>query len=307
MQACLDLIKPHLAAGDSLSLGTVVIGTVEGDMHDIGKNLVAMLLTGAGFKVVNLGKGVTAADFVAAVKEHKPDILGMSGLLTTTIPKMPETIAALKDAGLRDKVKVIVGGAPVSRRVGRRDRRRRLRRQRLARRREVQGARLRLRAAHKAPGPLLPRGSAAPHVNGWPPTAEAGCAPVRRACAASAAGCGSRTRPPVHCLGELVRARRSVEPVNRQPYSGRLHNSGMGLFPLTDDEIGDIYLGALEVLERCGIAVQDERPSTSSRMRAARWIARRAACAWRRRVVEDALRACPSRVRLSWPRSASGI
>jgi 5-methyltetrahydrofolate--homocysteine methyltransferase len=114
MQACLDLIKPHLAAGESMSLGTVVIGTVEGDMHDIGKNLVAMLLSGAGFEVVNLGKGVTPADFVTAVKEHKADILGMSGLLTTTIPKMPETIAALKAAGLRDSVKVIVGGAPVS-------------------------------------------------------------------------------------------------------------------------------------------------------------------------------------------------
>ena len=114
MQACLDLIKPHLAAGETMSLGTVVIGTVEGDMHDIGKNLAAMLLSGAGFEVVNLGKGVTPADFVAAVKENKAHILGMSGLLTTTIPKMPETIAALKAAGLRDSVKVIVGGAPVS-------------------------------------------------------------------------------------------------------------------------------------------------------------------------------------------------
>jgi 5-methyltetrahydrofolate--homocysteine methyltransferase len=114
MQACLDLIKPHLAAGETMSLGTVVIGTVEGDMHDIGKNLAAMLLSGAGFEVVNLGKGVTPADFVTAVKENKATILGMSGLLTTTIPKMPETIAALKAAGLRDSVKVIVGGAPVS-------------------------------------------------------------------------------------------------------------------------------------------------------------------------------------------------
>jgi 5-methyltetrahydrofolate--homocysteine methyltransferase len=113
MQACLDLIKPLLGEGGG-SLGTVVIGTVEGDMHDIGKNLVAMLLSGAGFEVVNLGKGITPADFVAAVKEHDADILGMSGLLTTTIPKMPETIQALKDAGLRDKVKVIIGGAPVS-------------------------------------------------------------------------------------------------------------------------------------------------------------------------------------------------
>ncbi len=114
MQSCLDLIKPLLAAGDSGSLGTVVIGTVEGDVHDIGKNLVAMLMSGAGFEVINLGKGVTAADFVAAVREHKPEILGMSGLLTTTIPKMPEVLNALKAAGLRDQVKVIVGGAPVS-------------------------------------------------------------------------------------------------------------------------------------------------------------------------------------------------
>lgn len=114
MQSCLDLVKPHMAAGDSATIGTIVLGTVEGDMHDIGKNLVAMLLSGAGFKVVNLGKGITPADFVAAVMEHKPQILGMSGLLTTTIPKMPATLAALKEAGLRDQVKVIVGGAPVS-------------------------------------------------------------------------------------------------------------------------------------------------------------------------------------------------
>jgi 5-methyltetrahydrofolate--homocysteine methyltransferase len=114
MQSCLDLIKPHLAAGESASMGTIVIGTVEGDMHDIGKNLVAMLLAGAGFEVINLGKGVTPSQFVEAVREHKPIILGMSGLLTTTIPKMPETIAALTDAGLRGSVKVIVGGAPVS-------------------------------------------------------------------------------------------------------------------------------------------------------------------------------------------------
>ena len=113
MQACLDLIKPKLGEGGG-ALGTVVIGTVEGDMHDIGKNLAAMLLSGAGFDVFNLGKGITPAALVEAVKTHNADILGMSGLLTTTIPKMPETIQALKDAGLRDKVKVIVGGAPVS-------------------------------------------------------------------------------------------------------------------------------------------------------------------------------------------------
>ncbi len=114
MQACLDLLRPHMAAGDSAGMGTVVIGTVEGDLHDIGKNLVGMLLQGAGFTVVNLGTGVTSADFVAAVREHSPQIIGMSALLTTTLPHMSETIALLKGAGLRDSVKVMVGGAPVT-------------------------------------------------------------------------------------------------------------------------------------------------------------------------------------------------
>jgi corrinoid protein of di/trimethylamine methyltransferase len=114
MQACLDSLGPHLAEGESSSTGTYVIGTVEGDLHDIGKNLVAMMLQGAGWKVVNLGTGVTVAQFVAAVKEHQPDIVGMSALLTTTVPKMRATIEALKEAGLRDSVKVMVGGAPVT-------------------------------------------------------------------------------------------------------------------------------------------------------------------------------------------------
>ncbi len=114
MQSCLDLVKPRLGAGESASVATIVLGTVEGDMHDIGKNLVAMLLEGAGFHVVNLGKGVTADEFVEAVKEHEPRILGLSGLLTTTIPKMGVTIKALDAAGLRGDVKVICGGAPVS-------------------------------------------------------------------------------------------------------------------------------------------------------------------------------------------------
>ena len=122
MSGCLDIIKPLLSGGDSGSLGTVVISTVEGDVHDIGKNLVAMLLSGGGFEVVNLGKGVTAAEFVAAIREHKPKIVGLSGPLTTTIPKMPEVMQALSDAGLRDQVKVIAGcsGQPG---VGRRGRR----------------------------------------------------------------------------------------------------------------------------------------------------------------------------------------
>jgi corrinoid protein of di/trimethylamine methyltransferase len=114
MQACLDLLRPLMAEGEGAGFGTVVIGTVEGDLHDIGKNLVGMLLSGAGFTVVNLGTGVTAAAFVSAVKEHAPQIVGMSALLTTTLPHMAETIAALKQAGLRDSVKVMVGGAPVT-------------------------------------------------------------------------------------------------------------------------------------------------------------------------------------------------
>ena len=114
MQACLDLLRPHMAAGEEAGMGCVVIGTVEGDLHDIGKNLVGMLLSGAGFEVVNLGTGVTAAAFVAAVREHQPKIVGMSALLTTTLPHMAETIGALKDAGLREAVKVMVGGAPVT-------------------------------------------------------------------------------------------------------------------------------------------------------------------------------------------------
>jgi 5-methyltetrahydrofolate--homocysteine methyltransferase len=103
-----------MAAGESTSAGTVVLGTVEGDLHDIGKNLVGMLLQGAGFAVVNLGTGVSPAAFVAAAEEHAADILGMSALLTTTLPRMAETIEALKEAGLRESVKVMVGGAPVT-------------------------------------------------------------------------------------------------------------------------------------------------------------------------------------------------
>ena len=91
-----------------------VIGTVEGDLHDIGKNLVSMMLQGAGFKVVDLGTNITAQQFVDAVKEHNPQVIGMSALLTTTMPKMEETIAALKEAGIRDQVKIMAGGAPVT-------------------------------------------------------------------------------------------------------------------------------------------------------------------------------------------------
>jgi 5-methyltetrahydrofolate--homocysteine methyltransferase len=114
MQGALDLLKPHMAAGESTSAGTIVIGTVEGDLHDIGKNLVGMMLAGAGFEVINLGTGVTPAQFVAAAKEHGANLLGMSALLTTTLPKMVATIAALKEAGMREQVKVLIGGAPVT-------------------------------------------------------------------------------------------------------------------------------------------------------------------------------------------------
>ncbi len=115
MHAGLDVLKEFLTDTDSMSMaGSVVIATVEGDMHDIGKNLAAMMLEGAGFNVVNLGVDRTAADIVEAVREHKPDVLGLSALLTTTMPRMPEVIELLKQEGLRDSVKVIVGGAPVT-------------------------------------------------------------------------------------------------------------------------------------------------------------------------------------------------
>jgi 5-methyltetrahydrofolate--homocysteine methyltransferase len=116
MYAGLDLLKPLITAaarpGDTL--GVVVIGTAQGDLHDIGKNLVAMMLEGAGFKVVNLGRDVAPEVFVEAVEEHRADIVGISALMTTTMPAMKRTIDALTKAGLRQRVKVMVGGAPVS-------------------------------------------------------------------------------------------------------------------------------------------------------------------------------------------------
>jgi 5-methyltetrahydrofolate--homocysteine methyltransferase len=116
MYAGLDLLKPLIttAAGGSPSLGVVVIGTAQGDLHDIGKNLVAMMLEGAGFKVVNLGRDVAPEKFVGAVGEHGAQIVGISALMTTTMPAMKRTIDALEKAGLRDRVKVMIGGAPVN-------------------------------------------------------------------------------------------------------------------------------------------------------------------------------------------------
>ena len=114
MHGAMDLLNPLLSEGDAAGVGTYLIGTVEGDLHDIGKNLVSMMLQGAGFQVIDLGTNITAQQFVEAVKEHQPDILGMSALLTTTMPRMEETIQALKEAGIRDQVKIMAGGAPVT-------------------------------------------------------------------------------------------------------------------------------------------------------------------------------------------------
>ena len=115
MQAGLAVLKPYLIETGVEPIGTVVIGTVQGDLHDIGKNLVAMMLEGAGFAVVDLGVDVRADKYVAAVQEHKAQIVAMSALLTTTMPKMKTTIEALKEAsGIDERIKIIVGGAPVT-------------------------------------------------------------------------------------------------------------------------------------------------------------------------------------------------
>ena len=114
MKSALELIKPLLADTTATSLRKVVIGTVKGDLHDIGKNLVASMLEGCGFEVVNIGIDVSADAFIQAVKDNQPDILCMSALLTTTMGYMKEVIDALVAAGIRDQVKVMVGGAPVT-------------------------------------------------------------------------------------------------------------------------------------------------------------------------------------------------
>ncbi len=114
MHAGMGVLRPKLVETGVKNIGKVAIGTVRGDLHDIGKNLVKMMLEGAGFEVVDLGVDVSADKFVSAVKELQPDIVGMSALLTTTMVNMVEVINALKSAGLRDKVKVMIGGAPVT-------------------------------------------------------------------------------------------------------------------------------------------------------------------------------------------------
>jgi 5-methyltetrahydrofolate--homocysteine methyltransferase len=114
MQNGLALLKPHLASANVKSQGKVVAGTVKGDLHDIGKNLVCMMLEGAAFEIVDLGSDVTPEKFVEAVRTTGASVICMSALLTTTMPNMKTTIEALKAAGLRDKVKIMVGGAPLT-------------------------------------------------------------------------------------------------------------------------------------------------------------------------------------------------
>jgi len=114
MNTGMGLLKPLLKAAGVQPRGTVIVGTVKGDLHDIGKNLVCMMLEGAGFNVVDLGVNADENKFIAAIKEHRPQLLGMSALLTTTMGSMKTTIDAIKAAGIRENVKVMIGGAPVT-------------------------------------------------------------------------------------------------------------------------------------------------------------------------------------------------
>lgn len=114
MQSGMALLKPHLQKTERKSSGKVLLGTVKGDLHDIGKNLVGLMLEGAGYEIIDLGVDVPAEEFVKKAMELKPDIVGMSALLTTTMPSMKTTLDALTAAGLRNHIKVIIGGAPVT-------------------------------------------------------------------------------------------------------------------------------------------------------------------------------------------------
>jgi 5-methyltetrahydrofolate--homocysteine methyltransferase len=113
-QAAMDLLAPHLSSADVKPAGKVVLGTVSGDLHDIGKNLVGLMLEASGFEVVDLGTNVPAARFVDAVRHHQPQLIALSALLTTTMPAMLATVEALTESGLRDQVKVLIGGAPIT-------------------------------------------------------------------------------------------------------------------------------------------------------------------------------------------------
>lgn len=114
MKSALELVRPLLTASGAQPVGKVAIGTVKGDMHDIGKNLVSAMLEGGGYEIIDLGVNVAPEKFVAAVKERGANIIAMSALLTTTMPSMKSTVEALKDAGVRDQVKILIGGAPVT-------------------------------------------------------------------------------------------------------------------------------------------------------------------------------------------------
>jgi 5-methyltetrahydrofolate--homocysteine methyltransferase len=114
MQNAMDILKPLLAESGVQMAGKILIGTVKGDLHDIGKNLVGMMCEGAGFEVKDLGKDIAPEAFVEAVKEFEPDVVGMSALLTTTMRAMEHTVKALEEAGLRDTVRIMIGGAPVT-------------------------------------------------------------------------------------------------------------------------------------------------------------------------------------------------
>ena len=116
MKMGLDIIKPLLQSGEAEHRGTIAMGTVKGDLHDIGKNLVTMMMEGAGFKIIDLGVDVKIEDLIDTVKKEQVDVLGLSALLTTTMPEMQNVIEALEEAGLRNQVKVIVGGAPIDQR-----------------------------------------------------------------------------------------------------------------------------------------------------------------------------------------------
>jgi methylmalonyl-CoA mutase cobalamin-binding domain/chain len=118
MKAGMEILRPLLSESDAERMGKVVIGTVKGDIHDIGKNLVAMMLEGAGFEVIDLGINNPVESYLAALEEHKPEILGMSALLTTTMPYMKVVIDTLNEQGLRDDVIVLVGGAPLNEEFG---------------------------------------------------------------------------------------------------------------------------------------------------------------------------------------------
>jgi len=119
MKAAVEVLRPHLLEAQVEPLGRIVIGTMEGDLHDIGKNLVGIMLEGVGFEVIDLGSNVRPARFVEAVQKHQPGFVGFSTLLTTTMPSMGRTIAALGEAGLRAGLRVVIGGAPVTARFAR--------------------------------------------------------------------------------------------------------------------------------------------------------------------------------------------